>query len=144
MVLRLRKEDPENIFDESEKVRKQGKLLYNFICLMTKKKHTDIYPVSSIVLFYLMDPVMWDIKYRIPKCRYKSRRKDRLNIIYADVFYIIYYGSTNRNGISSDYIEINTRFGNIIDVMEHTFPCKLRKITDENFEEIAKEKEFDY
>ncbi len=126
------------------------KSLINYIIL-----NIEIYPVSSIILSYVMDPVMWDIKYWVPRCRYESlinTNSSHLMIVYPGSIlaiqlypkFVNFGSSLTLDGAKDqgDIIVINiTGFGGtqralfqstLVYPKEYSISCLMKELTEDN------------
>ncbi len=131
------------------RVKKQESALFNLLSKTTNNiiKESDLNPISTIIVSYVMDPVMWSIKYRIPVCKYSYIKLLRcLHIQYniTQKHIQIMNKSRNFDGTISEGDQILIEVGgNLIRVYEWTFSCKLSELTGDNFNEMAKRKEIE-
>ncbi len=132
-----------------EGIRKHGSNIYSLLSIRTESiiKESELYPVSSIIISYVMDPVMWDIKHRISECKYeqeyiRGRPTSGLLIIYNNTYKGIhlipkvdpqYQGEEMQLTLDDD--------GGRTSINQITFPCKIKELTGDNFMEMTKLKE---
>ncbi len=100
-------------------------------------KTTPLYPIYSIIISYHLNPVLWDIKYKISKCRYIWYSK--FNELVAINLFKRSRIAVNPLNISVS-IELSKNLPLDIDFGAQYIPCQLKDITVVNWGDLVKNK----
>ncbi len=125
--------------EELNTIRKQESDIYNLLSKTIKDLiiNTELYSLSHVILSYVMDPVMWNIKHRISECIYARSSFSNLIINYEDNNYVSILDENSTDKVSIFITGYHLR----IQLNKWTFPCKIRELTEGNCRYLAKAKD---